>query len=57
MQEHDNLVFVEVRSHASPDFGAPSETVDTRKQAQRRTTAKYYLFAEFAAGLQESLPF
>lgn len=43
MQERDTLVFVEVRYRANSDFGAPSEAVDTHKQARWRATAEYYL--------------
>jgi putative endonuclease len=43
MQEHDTLVFVEVRYRARDDFGAPAETVDARKQARLRATAEHYL--------------
>ena len=43
MQDGDTLVFVEVRYRRSPDFGAPDETVDTRKQARLRATAEHYL--------------
>ena len=43
MQEHDTLVFVEVRYRSSDDFGTPAETVDARKQARLRATAEHYL--------------
>jgi len=43
MQEHDTLVFVEVRYRSNTAFGAPAETVDGRKQARLRATAEHYL--------------
>jgi putative endonuclease len=43
MQEHDTLVFVEVRYRSNTAFGTPAETVDGRKQARLRATAEHYL--------------
>ncbi len=43
MQHREALVFVEVRLRRRSDFGAPAETVDTRKQAKLRATAEHYL--------------
>ena len=43
MQEHDALVFVEVRFRSNAHFGTPAETVDARKQARLRATAEHYL--------------
>jgi len=43
MQEHNTLVFVEVRYRTNTRFGTPAETVDAAKQARLRATAEHYL--------------
>jgi putative endonuclease len=40
------LVFVEVRSHASTEFGPPAESVGLRKQNRLYLTAETYLDAK-----------
>lgn len=37
------LVFVEVRTRESVDFGRPAESIDTRKQEALRYAAERYL--------------
>lgn len=37
------LVFVEVRSRSSPDYGMPLEQIDFRKQCRLRRVAAFYL--------------
>lgn len=44
MQKEDVLVFVEVRSRSSDQYGEPSETVNRKKQDKIRKTATYYLY-------------
>jgi putative endonuclease len=39
------LVFVEVRSRATDNFGLPQESVGRQKQARLRRVARYYLAA------------
>jgi putative endonuclease len=46
MEHGDTLVFVEVRMRARPEYGAPAETVDHRKQGRLRRTAEHYLQRE-----------
>ena len=43
MQEHNTLVFVEVRYRTNTRFGTPAEAVDAAKQARLRATAEHYL--------------
>ncbi|MBW8054990.1 MAG: YraN family protein [Nitrospira sp.] len=43
MEQHDFIVFVEVRYRRSENYGTPAETVDSRKQAKLRATAQHYL--------------
>ena len=43
MQQHDTLVFVEVRFRQNQAFGQAFETVDHRKQSKLRASAEYYL--------------
>ena len=43
MEHQQTVVFVEVRYRRSQDYGAPAETIDTRKQAKLRATAAHYL--------------
>lgn len=43
MEDHGALVFVEVRSHASPLFGDPLESVTLRKQRQIAKVAAQYV--------------
>jgi len=42
MQEHETLVFVEVRFRTRSDFGTAAESVNARKQARLRATAEHY---------------
>ncbi len=42
-KDKDTLVFVEVRSKSSIEYGRPEETVDQRKQQKIKQTARYYL--------------
>ncbi len=44
VQNDDTLAFVEVRSRTGTAYGAPSETVNRKKQDKVRKTAKYYLY-------------
>jgi len=46
----DTLVFVEVRTRASTQFGTPAETVDRKKQEKLRRTANAFLSARFRDG-------
>ena len=39
----DTLAFVEVRSHATLDFGSPAESIGPRKRARLCLTAQAYL--------------
>jgi len=39
----DCLTFVEVRSHASREFGEPRESISTRKQSRLSMTAQVFL--------------
>jgi putative endonuclease len=39
----DYLAFVEVRSHASREFGGPAESISVSKQSKLRLTAETYL--------------
>lgn len=43
MRDRNTLVFVEVRYRRTSEFGAPQETVDTRKRARLRATAETFL--------------
>jgi len=43
MRDGKTLVFVEERYRRSSRFGAPAETVDTRKQSKLRATAEHCL--------------
>ena len=42
-QEKDCLVFVEVRTRTSPDFGTPAESVDAAKKGRLISAALTYL--------------
>ena len=42
-QDKETLVFVEVRTHRSREFGDPLASVNTRKQRQIAMTALHYL--------------
>jgi putative endonuclease len=42
-RERDFIVFVEVRSRSSEDFGLPQETINRRKKMKLRNLARYYL--------------
>ena len=42
-EEGGELVFVEVRSRTSTDYGTPAESVNRRKQRQIARTASHYL--------------
>lgn len=48
MNDHDTLVFVEVRYRRSNAFGTPAETVDRRKQARLQAAASHYLLTQRA---------
>ena len=48
MDDHDALVFVEVRYRRSSAFGTPAETVDRRKQARLLAAAGHYLLTHAA---------
>ncbi|MDB4512234.1 YraN family protein [Arenicella sp.] len=43
MQDHNYLVFVEVRHRKSNLFGGALESVDSRKQKKLRNSAEHYL--------------
>jgi len=43
MQDHDSLVFVEVKYRTRQDYGHGSEAVDRNKQAKLIRTAQVYL--------------
>ncbi len=43
VEDHHTLVFVEVRSHTSPLFGDPLESVTLRKQRQIAKAASHYV--------------
>ena len=42
-KDEDTIVFVEVKTRKSADFGTPGEFVDYRKQEKIAATALYYL--------------
>lgn len=42
--EGQTLVFVEVRSRTSVDYGLPQESIDYRKQRRLRQIAQFYLY-------------
>ncbi|HWR88422.1 MAG TPA: YraN family protein [Acidiferrobacterales bacterium] len=48
MDDHDALVFVEVRYRRTNAFGTPAETVDRRKQARLQAAAGHYLLTHSA---------
>jgi putative endonuclease len=48
MDDHDTLVFVEVRYRRSDAFGTPAETVGRRKQARLQAAAEHYLLTHSA---------
>lgn len=43
MQDHQTLVFIEVRYRKNSRFGSALESIDHRKQAKIITTAEHYL--------------
>lgn len=43
MQEHNSLVFVEVRFRKNNDFGSSAESITLQKQSKIIKTAQYYL--------------
>lgn len=45
-QEKEVIVFIEVKTRSSDNYGAPSEAVDKRKQEKYYKTATYYLQRE-----------
>ena len=45
MQENDEIVFVEVKTRTSLEFGNPAEAVDSDKINHILKTAKYYLYS------------
>lgn len=42
-RDKDSLVFVEVRTKTSPDFGSPEESITTAKKERLRAVASSYL--------------
>ncbi|MHB1421101.1 MAG: YraN family protein [Bacillota bacterium] len=42
-RHQEYLVFIEVRTRSTSDFGAPQESVDYHKQARLRQLAQFYL--------------
>ena len=42
----DTVVFVEVKSRSSDDFGAPSEAVDKRRQGRMCRAAQFYMLGK-----------
>ncbi|MBM3314592.1 YraN family protein [candidate division WOR-3 bacterium] len=42
-KDRDTVVFVEVKSRATADFGSPAQAVDHRKQRKLRRLAEQYL--------------
>lgn len=49
MLDRDELVFVEVRSRRSVDFGGAAASVDWRKQQRLRCAAHLYLMRRYGA--------
>ena len=45
-QDKDVIVFIEVKTRTSADYGLPCEAVDKRKQEKYYKTATYYLQRE-----------
>ena len=45
-QDKDTIVFIEVKTRTSDNYGVPSEAVDKRKQEKYYKTATYYLQTE-----------
>ncbi len=43
MEDHQTLVFVEVRYRKSQHFGSAAESIDSRKQSKLVQSAKHYL--------------
>lgn len=43
-KDKKEIVFVEVKTRTSTDFGKPSESVNYRKQKHMYRTAKYFLY-------------
>lgn len=43
MQDHDEIVFVEVRSKTDTNYGGPVETIDKNKQNKLLKSATYFL--------------
>ena len=46
------IVFVEVKTRASYDYGYPYEFVDKKKRHRLTITAEYYMKSRFVTGLQ-----
>lgn len=46
-KEKDTIVFVEVKTRTSYEFGSPLEAVDLKKQAQIRKIASIYILKKF----------
>ena len=42
-RQKDSLVFIEVRTKTSREFGSPEESITPAKKAKMRTTAAHYL--------------
>jgi len=47
------LVFIEVKTRTSDDFGSPSESIDTGKILRIRKTASWYLAKRDETGFQD----
>ena len=49
----DTLVFIEVKTRTSDDFGSPSESIDANKVSRIRRAASCYLTGKASAGFEE----
>ncbi len=47
------LVFIEVKTRTSDDFGSPSESIDANKVSRIRRAASCYLAGKVSAGFEE----
>jgi putative endonuclease len=47
------LVFIEVKTRTSDDFGSPSESIDANKVSRIRRAASCYLAGKASAGFEE----
>lgn len=50
-KEKNTLVFIEVRTKSSNEFGVPQETVNIKKQKRIRRVAEYYLLKNKLEGI------